>query len=203
MTNKPVHEPWQEKEKITLLAMVGDVPIFLITERYNIWAKMSKLPRRTEAEIKQFIFANAKNTEACGEYYAFSYLQKVLKISRRTRTRWAQQQKFVIASKPGYKKYVLRESVIEFARANPSLFCGLTKIELLSLLDEPTAEYIESTVASTYIRGRSVKVKCLETRIIYPSITKAALATYQGYHSISRSIAMNKKCLSGFHWRRV
>ena len=203
MIHKSTHEPWQEKEKITLLGMIGDIPMYLIPGKYNHWATLYKRRRRSKQEIIDFVLSFAKDTEAYGEYYAVAYLQKVLKISWRTRTRWTQEKKLDVVSKPGYKKYVSRKSVIAFAKANPFIFCGLQRHELLSLLDESTTEHILSLDPNSYVSGRSVKVKCLETRVVYPSITQAALATHQGRHSISKSIKMNIKCLSGFHWRRV
>lgn len=194
-------KPWTDPELDHLEQLAGDYPMAEVVTRYNRWAKANGLPLRTLPAISRAGLKRGLSFRPFGACVTMSALRLHLGL-----TAAQAQQLLALATcqqlQPGGRRYVTRSELRRVARLHPEYFAGATTTNLVQLLEnEQLAQWVKEHRPIRLGRNRS-PVRCIETGMVYPSVTAASAAAFVDRNQLHRSLRTGCSA-GGFHWQYV
>ena len=186
---------WTQPELQYLEQLSQSLPLIPLVKSYNSWAKKHNHPLRTVTAINHKLFREFGTTKAHLDWFSFTQIGELLGIKSSCVAHWIKVvhhplQTYQRRKKSGGIHYVSRHHFREFARHHPEKLGGTQRYGLLVLLeDEKWVDEILSTYRTRNIGlHKAVKVRCIETNKVYPSLGAASRAFFVSRPTISRAI---------------
>lgn len=200
------HHPWTAAELGELEALAGTLPWPLFPQHWNRWATANGFPARTAAALRSRLRKLGHTTAPdSGEWFTTGQITEIAGLGRGTAESWVRRYRGIL--RPAFRKryYIHRRRLHALAREHPRLFGGIDPEPLAYLIgDETLAQQIaeQFTARPRGYCPHARAVKCMETRVVYPSQLAAARAVYVVPSAIHWAITTGRP-IAGFHWKRA
>lgn len=191
---------WTEPELDKLEQLAGDLPMAQTIAKYNRWAKANGFPQRSISAVARAGHKRHLSFRPFGAMVSRQALCTYLGLTA------GQGHLLLDIAKchqlqPGGRRYVARIELRRLARRHPEWFAGAPLANLVQLLeDEKLAEWVKEHQPRRHL-NRS-PVRCIETGMVYPSVTAAAGAVFVERAWIHRAIRHGHTA-AGFHWEYI
>ena len=206
VANRPVSTEWSEADLEFLNRHIESLPIQRLVRAFNLWAASNNRPQRTKHAIEHKIKRLGFSTKPQIEYYSFPHLSQLLGISAYTVAGWKElaENPLQTYQHDGKKKafnYVSLEDFKRFAQNHPECLGGANEIGLQLLLEDSkkAKEILRKYPKRNSALNSPKRVRCIETRKIYPSLSAAAKDVYVVRQGISKAIQKGHAA-NGFHF---
>lgn len=206
VANRPVKTEWNEADHEFLSRHIESLPIQRLVRAFNIWAVTNNRPQRTKIAIEHKIRRLGFSTKPQIEYFTFRYLSELLGIPACTVAGWKElvDNPLQTYQHDGKKKafnYVYLDDFKRFAKNHPECLGGVNEVGLQLLLEDSkiAKEILKEYPKRNSALNRPTRVRCIETRKIYPSLSAAARDVYVVRQVISRAIQKGHAA-NGFHF---
>lgn len=190
---------WQPAEVERLTALAGELPVPLLVQRWNAWARRVGLPPRTEASLRRKAMALGLSLVARGEWVMIGAAARQMGRSigcmqEWTRHGWLRHRRGV----------VWRPSLVALARERPHLFAGCDPDGLRQLLQD--TELAEG-ILTAYPRCRAMPcrpraVECVTTGQVFPSMRAAGRALHLDGSAVALAVREGRPA-AGLRFRLV
>ena len=206
MTTAPAQRranPWSAAELDKLESLIGDVPSSMAVAQFNAWAVRHNYPRRTPGAILKRAFEMGLETRATCTWITTGQIAIYLSVPPGTVYGWFNRHP-VRSRMEGRRRYIHRADLRAWAQQHPSLLGGQPRGALVVLLeDEALADWICETHRRRPTETAPRRVRCIQTRRIYPSIRAAAAATFLTHTSICRALQRPSSSVAGIQFEVV
>jgi DNA-binding transcriptional MerR regulator len=196
---------WTTDELDTLHLLAGDVPWPELPKIYWNTVRQHGYPRRTSTALRRKCNDLGLQRAAIGKWVNAGLICQLMEVSYEAvqtwmRNGWLPGKRF--GTTRGHRYYFTRASLRALAQSHPHLFGGLPVSNLTQLFDNSTlAEEIAALGLPKHQQRRPVV--CVETGVVYPSISAAARAVYVTPKCISEALDHPSKTSASCTWRSV
>lgn len=190
---------WQPAEVEKLQALAGELPMPLLLQRWNTWARRMGMPPRTEASLRRKALELGLSLVPRGEWVAIGAAARQLGrsigcLQEWTRHGWLRHRRGVI----------WRPSLVALARERPHLFAGCNSSGLRELLQD---QELADGILAAYPRCRAMPcrprpVECLTTGQVFPSLRAAGRALYLDGSAVALAVRKGREA-AGLRFRLV
>lgn len=181
-----MRRPWTETEYQILDDIIGSYPFSEVPKKFQAIAKSKGLLPRTATAISVKAKREFSSVKATDKNFTYTFLARLLKISRWRVREWVRSDKLKAKQAGRYNMTKISPQALnEFAATYPHLLSDGDHDALTYLLGEDTADHIKSLPSS---KSQPMPIKHLPTGKIYPSLRKAAQATFYNKKSIRDKI---------------
>lgn len=194
---------WTTDELDTLHLLAGDVPWPELPKIYWNTVRQHGYPRRTSTALRRKCNDLGLQRAAIGKWVNAGLICQLMGVSYEAvqtwmRNGWLPGKRF--GTTRGHRYYFTRASLRALAQTHPHLFGGLSIANLTQLFDNSTlAEEIAALDLPKHQQRRPVR--CVETGIVYPSISAAARAVYVTPKCIYDALDQPTKTSASYTWR--
>lgn len=190
---------WRPSEVQKLRALVGELPMPLVIQRWNTWARRVGLPPRTEASLRRKALELGLSVVPRGAWVSISEVRRLLDRSQSCLYGWVQAG--WVQHRPGA---LHRASLQQLAMDRPHLFAGCPAEGLLELLRDPA---LAASIRAAHPRARSVprrpqRVMCVTTGQVFPSMRAAGRRLHLDGSAIGKAVREGREA-AGLRFRLV
>ena len=186
---------WTPAEINYLHELAGDMSRHQLVIAYNEWAAANGYQQRTPKSIYVKAAKLGISLTAIGEVLTTGGIAKTLCINDTTVQGWMVRYPDLPRKRYGTRYYIRRTSLLTWAKQHPHLFGGLQRSALVQLLNsEQFADYITEHYPSRPVglEKTAIRIKCIDTGRIYPSISAAARDAFVTYQALSKGITEDR-----------
>jgi hypothetical protein len=184
-----------------LFSLAGDMPFSRIKQVYDSWCNTHGLPIRTDRALRRRLEDNGYSLRSVGEWLTTAMVAELIGTSTLAIARWCNNG-WVTVHREGHRRYISRKSLRKLARQRPILFSGANRDNLFQLLEDDELVTSIRQQYPTRAWAQPVKVRCIQTGKVYPSIKSAALAVYVTPQAIRHAINRGYRTAE-YNWERV
>jgi hypothetical protein len=209
VTNRVSGVTWTQAEIDFLTEHAMATPFHRIVRGYRVWARMNGHNDRTKEAIDHKLRRMGYSTRTEIDFYTFNRLSEMLGLSRYTVAGWKRLKENPLQAyqHDGKRKafnYVSRAEFLKFARNHPECLGGANEIGLQVVLEDVdlAREILRKYPKRHSPLYESIRVRCIETGKIYPSLGAAARDIYVTRQTLSRAIHVGHRA-NGLHFEQV
>jgi len=193
---------WSTDELSTLELLAGDVPWPALPKAYWCTVRLRGYPRRTATALRRKCNDLGLSRAAIGRWINAGLICQLMGVSYEAVQTWVRRGLISgtrFGHTRGHRYYFKRSDLRALARTHPHLFGGLSTAALTQLFDN--AALAKQVVALGLPKRRQRRpVLCVETGIIYPSVSAAARAVYVTPKCISCALDRPDKTSASYTW---
>lgn len=192
---------WSERESEMLFSLTGDLPWSFVINAYHGWAAKQNLPYRTPKALLRRVHVKGYSAKAVGEWLDTTAIGQLLGIQGNQIRRWVVKG-WIRGHHEGVRWYVSRNDLRDLARRRPGLFQGRPVQDLTQLLCDVELATELSKRHERLRHGRRLRIRCIETGRIYPSMADAGKHVHIGRQALSKAMREGRPC-AGYSWKFV
>lgn len=192
--------PWKQEEVDWLLENIQSRPLSQFLRAFNAWAAMNGYKTRTKNSLDKKIRALGYSTRPIIEYYTPMRLSQMLNIPRDTIHGWKKLKEHPLETYQHDHKYkafnyITGKQFKDFARHHPECLGGADEIGLQILLEDSlwAKEILRAYPKRPAKMFPSMRVRCIDTGKIYPSLGAAARDIHVVRQSVARAVHNGSK----------
>jgi len=194
---------WHQEEVNALLSLVGNQPLRYVVQAHHRWADKHGHPRRSAAAIRFQLHCRGISAGACGAWILVSLVRKLTGRSASTLNLWVRAG--VARRGTGPSDWSLcRRDIVRLARKRPLWFAGISRANLIQLLesDDLVDRILELCPPGNPGRGRGRAVMVVQLGRKFPSCAAAAKACHLERHSVAAALREGRPA-GGYTFRAV
>ena len=173
----------------------GTKPIDLLYSQFKKFNTENDLPQKSFRAFRSKLHRMKLSQRASSDYVGMQELADLMGRSRNAIERYIKKGLPIMHRTPG-NAYTTYEEIYKFAKKYPMYFGGISQERLLRILgDEDLARKIIRQHPKKLDAAQPVPVVCVETGVVYRSMTEAAERNFVTAESLRKAISQNRKCV--------
>ena len=186
---------WRKSQEQFLRQYGGTKPIDLLYSQFKKFNTQNNLPQRSFRAFRSKLHRMKVSQRASSDYVGMQELADLMGRSRNAIERYMKKGLPIMHRTPG-NVYTTYEEIYKFAKKYPMYFGGISQARLLRILgDEDLARQIIREYPTKLDAAQPVPVICIETGVVYTSMTEAAERHFVTAEALRKAISENRKCI--------
>jgi hypothetical protein len=191
---------WTQEETDWLIDHVNTMPLSRLARSFNLWTRLNGLPDRSKSAVDKKLRTLGYSNRPTVEFYTFAKLAEMLQLSRDTVAGWKKLKENPLETyrrdnKKQAFNYVTIKMFKDFARNHPACLGGANEVGLQMLLEDSrwAKEILRAYPKRPDPLWKQLRVRCIETGKIYPSLGAAGRDVFVVRQCIARSVKYGYK----------
>lgn len=186
---------WRKQQEQFLRQFGGTKPIDLLYSQFKKFNTENDLPQKSFRAFRSKLHRMNVSQRASSDYVGMQELADLMGRSRGAIERYIRKG-LPIMHRTSRNVYTTYEEVYKFAKKYPMYFGGISQERLLRILgDEQLARKIIREFPTDANTAKPVPVICVETGVVYRSMTEAAARHFVTAEALRKAISQNRKCV--------